>query len=520
MRSPADTGHDTGLLPDELLHTSVWSDELVAGSGLPVIDMPFVTVGGGLGSFVMVDYLRIAGVPASHIRTLTVNDHPWQNYEYLLRSSQVTLDKRIRSDSSSCLDNIWGFPGYAVREAFGAKRPSDFVAPLWNVLTENVLCDYWTPKSGQVFRSMQREADRIDYWSTRVSGRVHLTRRRHGGGYFTVLTDADGRQAFYRSSFVHLAVGYPGLAFLPDLQTYRERFGDTHRVVNAYEPHEHVYEELNRRPGATVIVRGAGITASQVLDRLMTDRDRVGNDVTIVHLFRTYVGGAHGPSRFMRRRGGHGWAYQGFNWPKSTWGGQGKERVRHAEGERRAAVLHTMGGTTTPRRRKWQRQLERGRREGFYRMHVGEVQEVVPGAHGTVITRLRPEAGGGNGQAPAPVELSANFVIDATGLEADIAEHTLLADLLVHSGAGRNLLGRLDVEPTFEVRGTRAEPGRLYAVGAATLGGYLAGVDTFLGLQIAALEVCDDLAGQGFCTYLGVRRSTAQWWKWVLDRQP
>ncbi|HEX3622164.1 MAG TPA: hypothetical protein VHT97_07605 [Acidimicrobiales bacterium] len=519
MQSPADTGRDAGL-SDELLHTSVWSDDLVAASGMTVIDMPFVTVGGGLGSYVMVDYLRLAGVPATHIRTLTVNDHPWQNYQYLLQSAQVTLDKRIRSDSSSCLDNIWGFPGYAIREAFGAKRPRDFVAPLWNVFTENILCDYWTPKSGQVFRSMQREADRIDYWSTRAFGRVHLTRRRHGGGYFTVLTPPDGAQVAYRSSFVHLAVGYPGLAFLPDLQTYRERFGDTHRVVNAYEPHEHVYEELNRR-GGTVIVRGAGITASQVLDRLISDHEQLGNDVMILHLFRTYVGGPHGPSRFMRRRGGHGWAYQGFNWPKSTWGGQGKDLVRHAEGERRAAVLHTMGGTTTPRRRRWQGQLERGRRQGFYRMHVGEVQEVVPGNHGTIVTRLRPEAStnGSTGRG-APVELDANFVIDATGLEADIAEHTLLADLLVHSGAGRNLLGRLDVEPHFEVRGTRAEPGRLYAVGAATLGGYLAGVDTFLGLQIAALEVCDDLARQGFCSYLGPVRSTAQWWKWALDRSP
>jgi len=331
---------------------------------------------------------------------------------------------------------------------------------------------------------------------------------------------AAGDRVAYRSSFVHLAVGYPGLAFLPDLQAYRERFGDTHRVVNAYEPHEHVYEELNQR-GGTVIVRGAGITASQILDRLITDRDRSGRDVTIVHLFRTYVGGAHGPSRFMRRRGGHGWAYQGFNWPKSTWGGQGKDRVRHAEGERRAALLHTMGGTTTPRRRKWQRQLARGRRDGFYRMHVGVVQEVVPGEHGTVVTRLRPEGGSGaeNGRR-GEVDLTANFVIDATGLEADIAEHTLLGDLLVHSDAGRNLLGRLDVEPHFEVRGTRAEPGRLYAVGAATLGGYLAGVDTFLGLQIAALEVCDDLAHQGFCSYLGVLRSTVQWWKWALARTP
>ena len=142
MQAPGITGHTglTGLtgLTDELVHTSIWSDELVAASGLPVIDMPFVTVGGGLGSFVMVDYLRIAGVPAGHIRTLTVLDHPWQNYEYLLASSQVTRDKRIRSDSSSTLDNIWGFPGYAIRESFGARSVSGFIAPMWNVLTENI----------------------------------------------------------------------------------------------------------------------------------------------------------------------------------------------------------------------------------------------------------------------------------------------------------------------------------------------------------------------------------------------
>lgn len=520
MEAPATAGR-TGL-SGALLHTSVWTDELVAASGMPVIDMPFVTVGGGLGSFVMVDYLRIAGVPADHIRTLTVLDHPWQNYEYLLASSQVTREKRIRSDSSSTLDNIWGFPGYAIRESIAARSVPGFIAPLWNVLTENILCDYWTPKSGQVFRSMQREGDRIDYWGTLAMGRAHVTRRRHGGGYFTVLTrpegDHDGgggREVAYRSSYVHLAVGYPGLAYLPDLVEYRRRYGDSHRVVNAYEPHEHVYEELNRRPGGTVIVRGAGIVASQILDRLISDRDRLDNGTTIIHLFRTYVEGAHGPSWFKRRRGEHGWAYQGFNWPKSTWGGQDKDWVRRSEGEQRERVLRTLGGTTTPRRRRWRQMLARGRREGFYRMHVGEVEEVVPGGLGVVVTRLRPDTPGAR-----PVELESNFVIDGTGLEADIAEHTLLADLLQHSGAGRNLLGRLDVEPHFEVRGTRAEPGRLYAVGAATLGGYLAGVDTFLGLQIAALEVCDDLARQGFCHFIGVRRSIAQWWRWALARTP
>ena len=87
--------------------------------------------------------------------------------------------------------------------------------------------------------------------------------------------------------------------------------------------------------------------------------------------------------------------------------------------------------------------------------------------------------------------------IDCTGLEADIREHRVLADLLDHGGAGRNPLRRLDVERTFEVRGTRSEPGRLYASGTATLGGYFPGVDTFLGLQIAAQEIADDLAAPG-----------------------
>jgi hypothetical protein len=139
---------------------------------------------------------------------------------------------------------------------------------------------------------------------------------------------------------------------------------------------------------------------------------------------------------------------------------------------------------------------------------------VVAGPLGTVVTRLKPM----NGEAP--VELPANFVIDATGLVADISEHPVLADLLEHSGARRNVLGRLDVDRTFELRGCRNDPGRLYASGATTLGGYLAGVDTFLGLQIAALEACDDLARLGFCRRIGVIRSTSQWLRWMKGVAP
>lgn len=502
----------SGDLTPELRATSVWSDELVGRAGIPVVDAPLVSVGGGIGSFVLLDVLRIAGLAPEQVRVLTPMREPWQAYEYLTRVSQIPRGERLRSDSASCPDNLWGWPSYALREAWDERT----LAPLWNVATEPILTDYWTPKAGQVFETMAREAERIGYDQVVVSGQVRMVRRRLGGGYFSVLTPPLGttptRRVAYRSRFVHLAVGYPGLRLLPDLQAYRERTGDRVRVVNAYEPHEHVYEACRRRP-CLVLVRGSGIVASRVLQRLIDDRDAYGLDTQVLHLFRTYVEGPHGSSWFMRRRGGHGFAHQGFNWPKGAWGGQLKERLETLEGDDRKAFIQSMGGTNTPRRKLWQRQLGRGRQEGWYRTFVGEVAEVDPGPDQTVVSRVR--AGDGS-----VLEVPASFIIDCTGLEADLAEHPVLADLLEHGGAGRNPVGRLDVTKTFEVRGTEAPPGRLYATGAATLGGYYVGVDSFLGLQYAAIQIADDLARQRMVGRIGVGRSVREWWRWVRGVAP
>lgn len=508
-----DPGPETvrpGDLTPELIATDWWSDEAVSRAGIPVVDVPFVSVGGGIGSFVTVDYLRICGVPTSAIRVLTQLQSPWESYEYLTRVSQIPRGERLRSDSASCPDNIWGFPSYAVREALATRSPK----ALWNVLVEPILADYYTPKAGQAFESMEREHDRIDYPSMVAKGQVRMVRRRVGGGYFTVLTPAEGtsptRRVAYRSRYVHVAVGYPGLKFLPDLMAYRERHRDYGSVVNAYEPHEQIYQRLHAAPG-TVLVRGGGIVASRVLQRLIDDRDARGLQTQILHVFRTFVTGAHGPHVWMRRRGGDGWAYQGFNYPKSVWGGQLKARVRKLEGQERAALYEQFGGTNTPIRRNWREQLRRGRRERWYHAFQGEITDLRPGPSGTVHAALKTPNG------PQNVQVTA--VIDCTGLEADIREHRVLADLLDHGGAGRNPLGRLDVERSFEIRGTRSEPGRLYASGSATNGGYFPGVDTFLGLQIAAQEIADDLETLGFCARLGPVRSTRQWWMWARGRK-
>jgi hypothetical protein len=510
---PAVQGHLGGALTTEMIDTDRWTDRMVTAAGIPIIDAPFVTVGGGIGSFVTVDYLRISGVPSSAIKVITQLTHPWESYEYLTTVSQIPRRERLRSDSASTPDNIWGFPSYAVREAFSAHSLKEFLRPLLQILVEPIFDDYYTPRAGQAFESMARECRRIGYQDSTVTGQVRMVRRRDGGGYFTLVTPPAGtastQRIAYRGQYVHIAIGYPGLRFLPDLRQYREQHRDLARVVNAYEPHEQVYQRLRRAPG-TVLVRGGGIVASRVLQRLMDDREQLGLQTRIVHLFRTYVTGAHGPHIFMRRPGGNGWAYQGFNYPKSVWGGQLKSRMRKLEGEDRARLYEVFGGTNTPKRRRWQRQMRQGRTEGWYTTVAGKIDAMNPEPGGEVSVKIQTSSG--------VRDLRVAAVIDCTGLEADIREHRVLGDLLDHSGAGRNPLGRLDVERDFEVRGTRSEPGKLYASGSATLGGYFPGVDTFLGLQIAAQEITDDLARRGFCPKIGPLRSIGQWWRWVRNR--
>ena len=52
-----------GDLNDQLIASDFWTEQMLVDAGIPIIDVPFVTIGGGIGSFVMADYLRISGVP-------------------------------------------------------------------------------------------------------------------------------------------------------------------------------------------------------------------------------------------------------------------------------------------------------------------------------------------------------------------------------------------------------------------------------------------------------------------------
>ncbi|MEU5862420.1 MULTISPECIES: hypothetical protein [unclassified Nonomuraea] len=501
-----------GDLTPELLHSSSWTDRLVQAAGIPVHDVPLVSVGGGLGSFTLVDVLRVRGVPIPAMRVLSTSDTPWQTWEYLTRVSQLPAHERIRSDAGARPDNIWGFPSYAVQEAW----QDGSLKPILQVLAEPLFTDFYSPRAGLVTQTVRREADRIGYWHMLAKGQVRMVRKRLGGGYFTVLTPPSGtsptKRVVLRSQYVHLAVGYPGLKFLDDLQEFRQAKGERYRVVNAYEPHEHVYDQLRKRPGV-VVVRGAGIVASRVLQRLMDDRERYGLHTQIVHLFRTYVAGPHGPSVFMRRQGGDGWAYQAFTMPKSAFGGQLKARFRKATPEQRAAISKTVAGTTTPKLARWQEQMRRGRQGNWYHPTQAVVDRIEQAPDGRLVTHT-------SSVHAAAMQYVSDFIIDCTGLEADMPEHRVLDDLLRHGGAQPNKAGRLRVGPHFEVLGAESEGGVLYASGAATAGNHFLAVDSFLGMQTAALDIAADLTRRGFCKGLGPMRSAAQWLRWAANRRP
>ena len=221
-----------GDLTPHLIATDVWSDHLLVQAGIPVVDARLVTVGGGLGSFLLADRLLMSGAPAGDVRVLSDLDVPWQTYEHLARVSQVS-----------------------------------------------------GPEREQVLGGLRREHERIGYPELLAKGTVRMVRRRQGGGYFTVLTPPAGTtptpRVVYRSQFVHLAVGYAGLKFLPDLQRYRADTGDHHRVVNAYEGHEHVYREVAARP-CTVVLRGSDPVGERIVKRLTDDRERLRTGVRIV----------------------------------------------------------------------------------------------------------------------------------------------------------------------------------------------------------------------------------------------
>ncbi|MEG4280545.1 FHA domain-containing protein [Microcoleus sp. MON1_C1] len=518
------TGSRGEFPPIEFLQASQVSMRSLESRRLPVAEVDWAAVGGGLGSFIWVDLLRICGVKTERIAVLGMEKQPYARYLRLCLNSQIPLRERLRSNSDSCPDNIWGWPPYALREAWQELlkgRLGMSLKLMWQVFAEPTFAETYTPRAGNVFDSIDREADRIGWNQMFRYGRVRGIRKTDDGRYAIAYSrsDADHREhAFLIAKYVHLATGYPAIQFLPDLQAYREKTQDFESVVNAYESHDGVYEKLEAS-GGSVLIRGRGIVASRVVQRIYEARQRNRN-IQVLHLMRSPKPQGNKFKLAQRRVENH-YEFQPFNWPKACWGGELRVLLEQAAPQLRPQLLTDWGGTTTAQRSDWRRIVKEGLSQGWYQITFGEVERVERDSQNRTVTYIQEK------ELKGQIKLEADFIIDATGLDAKVKTSPLLNDLVVQYNLPLNGLGRLSVNNDFEVpelrnsSGSNTE-GRVYAAGAITLGGPYAPVDSFLGLQYAALRSVESLAANRVAGVrkLSVWRSFVQWLKWIFNKSP
>ena len=519
-----------GAFPPPEFDRAVVDLSAIKGSGIPVEEVDYVALGGGLGSFVWVDHLRVYGIVTNRIRAIGVDPEPHAKYERLCRNSQIPRHERLRSNSPSTPDNIWGFPGYASREAWrdlkGGKY--DGLKYIFQVFGEPTLAESYTPQAGDVFASIEAEAKRIGWKDIWTAGRILKVRKTSDGRYavaFRVPAEhARGgpRNKIIISAHIHIALGYPASRYLDDLQNFKREHPTSYQVINAYEQHDEIYDNLQEN-GGIVLVRGRGIVASRILQRIWEAR-KINPNIRALHVMRSRITKGR-EYDLARRHAEHDIEYQPFNWPKACWGGTLRERLEFADPAERTKLMKTWGGTTTADRSDWDAIIAEGKKDGWYRPFFGKVKSIEL-ADGKIATSL--EFADGFKEA---VQLDADYVVDCTGLLADLEANPVLRDLIdtynlerngISGNAAEQQLSGLKVSNNFEIEGLRNQSARAYAAGVVTLNGPYAAVDSFLGLQYAALRSVDELAANKApaLSHFGPLRSAKQWLKWCRNAAP
>lgn len=524
-----------GGFPGALFDAAVVPMSAIRQSGMLAGEVGYAAIGGGIGNFAWADHLRIYGVAASDIRVIGVEPQkrPYGKYARLCDNSQIPIHERLRSNSISAPDNIWGFPGYATREMWAELKRGKLVGlkyPL-QVFGEPALAESYTPRAGHVFDTLDAEAQRIGWDGMWIPGRVVGIRKTDDERFviaYRRASEGTGDQGANRNQlliarYVQLATGYPASNYLEDLQKFRRDNGDSNMVVNAYEEHDEVYSALEKG-GGTVLIRGRGIVASRVIQRIWEARFR-NPDIRLIHLNRSAVKEGHRWG-WAKRRVSNDVEHQPFNWPKSCWGGELRALLEKASPEERIKLLAAWGGTTTATRSDWDQIIAQGLAEGWYRIVYGRVKGMK--LEGTAVeTEIESAENRSEG-----LKLRADFVIDCTGLIANLEQAPLFRDLITTYTLARNKVGTgtgpeqrlsgLAVSNSFEIEGLRNGRGRAYAAGVVTANGPYAAVDSFLGLQYAALRSVDQLSAlkaPGVRRF-GPARSVSQWLKWCRGAAP
>ena len=90
--------NSTESILDDLFDASLISVKHAQATGVPIQEATYVAVGGGLGSFVWVDALRVCGARTDQIQVIGPDPAPYARFRQLCRASQIGDQDGLRSN--------------------------------------------------------------------------------------------------------------------------------------------------------------------------------------------------------------------------------------------------------------------------------------------------------------------------------------------------------------------------------------------------------------------------------------
>lgn len=402
--------------------------EEIIKNKIPHREKEFVSIGGGMGSFCWVNTLRIHGISSSQIEVISPNTLPFQQFKIYCDNSGLTSSNRLRSDSGARPDNIWGFPGYALSEIVDelkSRKIKKALGIFWQISSEGALTDYYTPKAGRVYKSIEREALRIGWENSLQLGLALAIRKLNDGRFAIFYKPLNSKNvSAVICNILHVSLGHK----------VRSK-NLTEQSVSIYSPNE---REINKfiAQGGRVVVIGRGIAAAKVVERLINERKN-GANLEIVSFFRT------NEKPYGKQKNLAGWKLQFFNWPKGAFSNLKTAKTPHA--------------TTSPRK-KWVNLINEALKEGYYKTHIGNISQIG--------------------------EINTDLIIDCTGFDDTFSNFPVLNDLMNYYNLPLLQNGGIKLNTNFQIE----KLGQLFVTGSLAAGNDYGPVDSFTGQQYAALK--------------------------------
>ena len=464
-----------------------------------------LAIGGGLASFAVVDALRSNGVSKGDIRVIGEYAKPYGKFKERCENSGIAPNDRLRSDSSATPGNIWGWPTFGMREVITLAKHGHLLKSsklIARLFTEPIFGDVYTPKLSHVTEAIDRECSRIGYENMLLIGSVVKVTKVSGGWQATYL-DEQGREQVITAEFIHVATGFQGNKHSQDHEHLVSKFGRLYSHV--YDKHEHLYK-LAEAEGGTVVLRGRGIAASRVLERLLKISEKQPK-LKVLHLMNSKLTGEGAPIRINRRT-------QSFNFPKDAFGGHKAERYMKLERDDRKDFIDSFGQTTTPMRKHWTKLMSQATKRGQYSIQVGTIAAdenrifVDPKGVGAAIRDI------------------VGF-IDATGLIRDPQNTDLFRSLASTGDVVFDGNGFLKVSERFELTNSNHSKSNIFAGGNLALGGPYSPVDSFSGINLNGHIVAHEIIRR-LTNSKDVRKpiidspvaSAAAWLRWARGVAP